>query len=150
MPLPAVPGVEQIREPIISQPRNRINHRQAEEPPEPSLARGSQPNRDRAVSPDVQSAVRIDRMQPATHVFDPDAEAGQRLGRETDVAKLDRAGPGRPHQTAALPLDAGVADRAFGIVPDGQFRMHILPTAWPGPSSHHMFASRMYEIRRKE
>jgi hypothetical protein len=132
MPLPAVPGVEQIGEPVISEARNLMDHRQAEQPPEPSLARGSQPNRDRAVGADVQPAVRIDRMQPATHVLDPDPETGKRVGRETNVKKLNRTGPGRTDQPAALPFDAGIADRAFGIVPDGQFRTHRLPGLMTG------------------
>ena len=107
MPLPAVPGIEQIGEPVISKARNLMDHRQAEQPPEPSLVRGSQPNRDCAVGADVQPAVRIDRMQPATHVLNPDPETGKRVGSETDVKKLDRTGPGRTDQPAALPFDAG-------------------------------------------
>jgi hypothetical protein len=125
MPAPAIPGVEQIGEPIISDARNLMDHRQAEQAPEPDVARGSEPNCDRAVGADVQAAVGVNPMQPATHVLDPGAEAGERIGLETDVTKLDSAGPGRTGEPVALPLDACIADRAFRIVPDRQFRAHV-------------------------
>jgi hypothetical protein len=57
-------------------------------------------------------------MQPATHILDPNAEAGEGIRREVNLVEFDHAGPGRTDEAAALPIDAGVADRAFRIVPD--------------------------------
>jgi hypothetical protein len=61
-------------------------------------------------------------MQPTTHVIYSGTEAGERIGLKIDVTKLDQAGSGRADQPAALPLDSGITDRAFGVVPDCEFR----------------------------
>jgi hypothetical protein len=127
MPLPAVPSVEQIGKPIISDARNLMDHWQAKHPPEPDIARGSKPNCDCAVSAYVQSALCVNGMQPATHVLDPCAEVGERIRLEIDVTELDHAGPSRADEPAVLPLDASITDRAFCIVPDCKFRTHSRP-----------------------
>ena len=44
---------------------------------------------------------------------------GQRIGFEIDVAKCDAAGLHRLDQPPLLPADAGIADRAARVVPDG-------------------------------
>src|SRR5450432_621501 len=124
MSLAAVPSVEQIGEAIISDARDLMDHRQAEHPPEPDVARGSQPNCYRAVGADVQPAVRVDRVQPAPHILDAGAEAGERIGLAIDVTEFDGAGPDRMNQPAALPIDSGITDRAFRIVPNCQLWTH--------------------------
>src|SRR5262249_43466097 len=42
----------------------------------------------------------------------------------------DQPGAGRLHQTAALPFDAAVTDRALRIVIDGQQRAHVAGPSW--------------------
>src|SRR5580704_1157558 len=124
MSFPAIPGVEQIGEPVIAESGDLMNARQADEPSEPAVARGRAPNGDGAVGADVETSVGIDAVQPAAHIRQRGAEAGQRIGLQIDVAEFDHAGAGRAHQPAALPIDAGVTDRAFGIVPDRELRAH--------------------------
>ena len=46
--------------------------------------------------------------------------AGERLGLEIDVAEFDGAGLHGGEKLVALAIDAGVADRATGVVPDGE------------------------------
>ena len=116
--LPPVPTVQQIGKPIIGKGRNRPDHRQPDQPPEPDVTRRPQPDRDRAIDPRVEPVLGIDGMQPAPDVVDPKAEAGQRIRLEIDVTKIDRTGARRANQSMMLPVNAGVTDRAFGIVPD--------------------------------
>src|ERR1700722_4320643 len=118
MSLPVVPSVEQIGEPVIAETGDLMNARQAGEPSEPAIARRRAPNGDRAVSADVETSVGIDAVQPPAHIRQGGAEAGERIGLEIDIAEFDHAGAGRAHQPIALPVDAGVTNRAFGIVPD--------------------------------
>ena len=78
----------------------------------------------------AQSAPRCRRpyvngMQPAAHVLDPGAEAGEHVRLEIDVTELDHASPGRPDEPAVLPLDASVTDGTFGVVPDSERRTHF-------------------------
>jgi hypothetical protein len=124
MSLPAVPGIEHVGEPIIGKAGNLTDHRQAEQPAEPDIAGGSEPDCGRAVRAHIEAAIGVDRMQPAAHILDPGAEAGERIGFETDVAELDGAGARGADEPVALPTDAGIANRAFGIVPDRKFRVH--------------------------
>jgi hypothetical protein len=123
MSLAAVPGIEQIGETIIGEARDRMDDGKGERPPKPDIAGSSQPDCDRTIGPEMQSTFGVDGMQAAANVFHAGAEAGERIGLEIDVAKFDRAGFGRAHEAATLPVDAGVADRAFGVVPDGEFGM---------------------------
>ena len=120
----AIPGVEQIGEPVIAESGDLMNARQAGEPGEPTVARGRAPNGDGAIGADVQAAIGVDAVQPAVHIRKRGAEAGERFGIQNDVEEFDSAGAGGAHQTAALPVDAGVTDRAFGIVPDRELRTH--------------------------
>jgi hypothetical protein len=63
-----------------------------------------------------------DAVQPP-HVLDPGAEARQGIrfeNFENDVAKLDRARSGRPHEAGVFPFDAAITDRALRVVPDSQ------------------------------
>jgi hypothetical protein len=53
-------------------------------------------------------------MQPAAHVRDPGAEAGEHIRLEIDV-RNSIASPGGPDEPAVLPLDARVTDGALGI-----------------------------------
>ena len=80
---------------------------------------------DRAISADVQPALCTNGMQPATHVLDPGAEAGEYTRLEIDVTELDHASPGCPEEPSVLPLDARVTDGALGIVPDSELRTHF-------------------------
>jgi hypothetical protein len=62
--------------------------------------------------------------QPAPHVLNPGAEAGEHIRLEIDVTELDHASPGGPDEPAVLPLDARVTDGALGVVPDSKRRTH--------------------------
>jgi len=72
----------------------------------------------------VQSALCINGMQPATHVLDPGAEAGEHIRLKIDVTELDHASPGCTDEPVVLPLDASVTDGALGVVPDSELRTH--------------------------
>src|SRR6267378_4490921 len=124
--LPAIPRVQQIGAPIVHDARNWSDHRQADQPPEPDVTGRSKPDRDRAVDPRVKPVLGIDGMQPAPDVVDPDAEAGQRIRLQIDVTKIDGAGSGRANQPMMLPVNAGVTDRTFGVVPNGEFFRHYV------------------------
>src|SRR5262245_15730608 len=68
----------------------------------------------------MEPARAVDRVQPTADVVDAGAEARERVGLEVDVAELDRARARGALQPPALARDAGVADRALRVVPDGQ------------------------------
>ena len=125
MRLPAIPRVEQVGEPIIADARNRMDHGYAKHPSEPDVAWGAKPNGDRAISAYVQAALCINGMQPAAHVLDPGAEAGEHIRLEIDVPELDLASPGGPDEPAVLPLNASITDGALGVVPDSERRTHF-------------------------
>ena len=110
MPPPAIPSVEQVGESIIAEACNLMDHREAKQPSEPDVARGSKPNGDRAIRAYVEAALRINGMQPTAHVLDPGAEAGEHIGIEIDVTELDHASPGCTDEPTVLPLDASVTD----------------------------------------
>ncbi len=94
---------------------------QAKYAAKPRVAWRREPNGDCAVGADVEVVIRIDGVKPAPHVFQAGAEAGEGVGLKIDVAELDHAGTRRLNQTTALPFDAGITDRAFGVVPDRSF-----------------------------
>jgi hypothetical protein len=48
----------------------------------------------------MEAALCINGMQPATHVLDPSAKAGERIRLEIDVMELDHARPGCPDEPA--------------------------------------------------
>jgi hypothetical protein len=120
MPLAAIPGVKQIGEAVINDVGDRPDHRQADDAREPAVTRRELPDGDGAIGADVQVPVGIDRMEATAHIFQAGAETGERIGLQIDVAECDDAGASGLHQAIALPVDAGVTDRAFGIVVDGQ------------------------------
>src|SRR5580693_10249011 len=74
--LAAIPGVEQIGEPVIAERRDLMNARQADQPGEPAVARRRAPNGNRAVDADMEAAIGIDAVQPAAHIRQAGAEAG--------------------------------------------------------------------------
>src|SRR5580700_228800 len=76
--LAAIPGVEQIGEPVIAESGDLVNARQADQPSKPTVARSRAPDGDRAVGADMQPPIRIDAVQPAAHIRERGAEAGQR------------------------------------------------------------------------
>src|SRR5262249_57609114 len=57
-------------------------------------------------------------MEASAHVLERRAVGGQRVRREIDVAKGDRACPYRLDELVALAGDAGAAHRATRVVPD--------------------------------
>src|SRR5499427_8300357 len=116
-PVAAVPGVEQVGEMVVAEAGDLAQDWQTQHPAQPEIARRAPPDFDRAVGADVEAIVRIDAVEAPPH---PGAEAGQRIRLEIDVAKLDRAGSGRPHEASVLPLDAAITDWAFRVVPDGE------------------------------
>jgi hypothetical protein len=125
MPLPAIPSIEQVGESIIAEARHLMDHREAKHPSKPDVAWGAKPNGDRTIRTDVQVALCINGMQPATHILDPGAEAGEHIGLEIDVSELDHASSGGTDESTVLPIDARVTDGALGIVPDSERRIHF-------------------------
>jgi hypothetical protein len=123
MPAPAIPSVEQVGESIIADARNRTDRREAKQPPEPDVARGSKPNGNRAIRAYVEAALRINGMQPTTHVLDPGAEVGEHIGLEIDVTELDHASPGCTDEPAVLPLDARVTYGALVLYQTVNFEL---------------------------
>ena len=83
------------------------------------------PNGDRAIPTYMQAALCINGMQPATHVRDLGAEAGEHIRLEIDVTELDHATSGCTDEPAALPLDASVTDGALDVVPDSELRTNF-------------------------
>jgi hypothetical protein len=81
----AVPGVEQIGETVIDGACDWLDERQTDEPGEPGVARREPPDGDGAIGADVETAVSVDRMQAAAHVFETGAEARQRVRLEIDA-----------------------------------------------------------------
>jgi len=73
----------------------------------------------------MQAALRINGMQPATHVLDPGTESGEHIRLEIDVTELDQASPGCADEPAPLPLNATVTDGALGVVPVSERRTHF-------------------------
>jgi hypothetical protein len=126
MPLPTIPSVEQVSESIIADARNLMDHGEAKHPSEPGVAWGWKPNGNRAIRAYVHAALCINGMQPATHVRDPGAEAGEHIRLEIDVTELNHASPGCTAEPAVLPLDACVTDGALSVVPDSKRRTHSL------------------------
>jgi hypothetical protein len=122
MPHPAIPREQQIGEPIVGKAGDLTKNRQAQEPPKPGLAGRCQPNRDRAVGADRKPALGVNRVQAPAHIVHIGAVACERVGLKIDVAEIDQTGPDRLNKPTALPRDAGITDRAFGIVPDRKFR----------------------------
>jgi hypothetical protein len=124
MPFPTIPGVQHVSKSIVRDARNRPNNRQAEQPTKPDIARGSAPNRDRAVDPSIEPILGINGMQTPPHVVHSDAEGRERIRIEINVAKVDCARPGRANKPIMLPVNASVTHRAFGVVPDREFLGH--------------------------
>src|SRR5262249_6470891 len=120
MSLPAIPGIQEIGETVVGEARDLDHAGQADEASEPGVARRAPPDFDGAIRADMELAFGIERMQAPPHVLDIGAEAGEGIWLEVDVAKLDRAGSRRLQQAIPLPVDAGITDRAFGVVPDGE------------------------------
>jgi hypothetical protein len=127
MTFPSVPRVEDIGKSIIPDARDRADDGAARQLTEPGMPRRRQPHRDRAVRSDVQAIRGIDGVKPAPHILDRRAEARQRVGLKIDVAELDKAGASRTDKSIALPVDAGVTNGIFGVVPDGELRTHFVP-----------------------
>jgi hypothetical protein len=63
MPPPAIPN-EQVGESIIADARNWMDQGEAKQPSEPDVARGSEPNGNRAIHAYEEAALRINGMQP--------------------------------------------------------------------------------------
>lgn len=59
-------------------------------------------------------------MQAPPDVIERSAEMRQRIGLLVDVPELDRPRAHQRQQLVALPVDAGVADGAAGVVVDGE------------------------------
>src|SRR5580704_9129030 len=64
----AIPGVEQIGEPVIAETGDLMNARQADQRGEPAIAGGRAPNGDRAIGADMEAAIGIDAVQSAAHI----------------------------------------------------------------------------------
>ena len=87
------------------------------------------PNRNRAISPDKKTALGVDCVEAPAHIVDVRAVARERVRLKIDVAEIDQPGPSRLDKSTMLPCDTGITDRAFGIVPNGEFWICHLP--WP-------------------
>lgn len=121
MPLAAVPGIKLVGQDFVGQPRELACAGQRRQPAQPDLTRRPPPYRDSAVSTCVKPAFGIDAMKTSAYVFNAGAEPSQRIRLEIDIAKFDGTRTDRTQQPIALPVDAGIADRALRVVPDGEF-----------------------------
>src|SRR5262245_38434515 len=128
---PPVPRVEQVGEAVVGQPGDLAQARQAQEPPEPGLARRAPPDLDGAIGADMQAALRVDAVQPAANVLDSGGKARKRLRLEIDVAEFDRAGAGGAYQAVPLPVDTGITYRAARVVPHRQPGKRFRHVRWP-------------------
>src|SRR5262245_51182385 len=118
MALAAVPRVEPVGEPVVGKAGQPAQAGQAHQSTEPAGARRPPPYLDGAIGTDMQATIGVDGVEATTHVLDAGSEAGQRRRLEIDVAKFDGAGLRGADEPIALPRDAGIADRASGVVPD--------------------------------
>ena len=112
----AVPGVEQIGKTVIGEACDRLDERQTDEPREPGVARREPPDGDGAIGADVRdspSASTACRRRRTSSSPAPkrDSASGSRLMSRNSMTPARAA----CYQTIALPVDAGVTDRAFGI-----------------------------------
>ena len=83
-----------------------MDHRQAEQPPEPHITRSSEPDCDRAINANAEFALCVHGVQPATHILDPNTEARKRVRFDSYITKFDNPGPGRANEPTTLPRDA--------------------------------------------
>jgi hypothetical protein len=74
-------------------------------------------------------------MQATPDVVERGAKPRQRIGLLVDILEFDRPGAHQRQQLIALPVDAGVADGAAGVVVDGEVLGHWMPTP-PKVASH--------------
>src|SRR5215470_7920730 len=119
----AVPSVEKVGEAIVPKTSDLACDRKTQEPSEPCIPRGAQPDLDCAVCA-YEEPPFGEPVQPAAHVLDPRTEARESCGLQIDVTELDRAGLRGPHKPVVLPFDTAITNRAFGVVPDGELRAH--------------------------
>lgn len=118
MSLPAIPRVEDVRKAVIDEMRKRAQHRQTADRGQPAIARCTAPDFHRAGGPDEEPAGVVAAVQPPANIFQARTKLRQRFRLGVDVAELDGAGAHCGEQAVTLPVDAGVTDRTFGIVPD--------------------------------
>src|SRR6516165_10132844 len=119
-PLPLVPGEQKIGETIIEEARERQHRAVAKQGGDPALAGSCAPDRDCDIGADNEPALRVGRMQAATHVVERGAAGCKRIRLLVDVLEGDLARTDRREQLAALPVDAAVTDGAAGVVPDNK------------------------------
>ena len=120
MALALVPGELAIGEAIIKEARQRQHDPVAGKPRQPAFARRRAPQRDRDIGADDQPPALIGGVQAAADVVERGAVRRQRIRLIVDVAEFDRPGAHGVEQLVALPIDAGVADRAARVVPDDE------------------------------
>ena len=89
------------------------------------MSRGRQPYRYCTIGTDIKPSLRVDGVQPASDVFHACTETHKRVRFEIDIAEFDQPGASGPNQPITLPVDTGITDRAFGIVPDCKLRAHL-------------------------
>lgn len=119
-PAPLIPGEQQIGKPVVDKPRERQRHAIAEQRSEPPLPRRQPPQRNRDIRADDEPSSFIGRMQAAPDVVERGTEVRQRIQLLVDVLELNNARAHQSQQLVALPVDAGVADGAAGLVVDGE------------------------------
>lgn len=97
---------------------------QAEQSPEPNMAGRGKPNCNRAIGSHEDSVLGVHAMEPTAHIVHAGAETGECFRFEIDVAEINRASSCRRDQPAALPVDPGITDGTFGVVPNRQIWTH--------------------------
>ncbi len=118
--VPPVPGEQQVGEPVIAKAREQQRHPVAEQRRQSPLPRRHPPQRNRDIRADDQAALLIGGMQAAPDIVDGHAITRQRVGLLVDVPEREGARANGGEQLVALPVDAGVADGAAGVVVDGE------------------------------
>ncbi len=122
---PSVPGEERVRETIISEIREGLYERRADNMRQPSVAGRAAPDFDRAIGADIETPIGRYAMETPAHIIHIYAKTRERIRFKIDVAKKDRAVSRRVDEPIALPIYTAVTNRAFGVVPDRQRRKRI-------------------------
>ncbi len=116
-----IPGIKQIREAIVDNAENGPNDREAYHAGQPCVTRCARPDSDRAVDADMEASCAVSRVQASANGLQAGRIGSEGVRFQIDVAELYGAVAGRPDEPVALPADPGVANGAFGVVPDSEF-----------------------------
>jgi len=87
MPFPSIPGEQDVRETVVSEPRHRQDSGITEERCEPTFAGCCPPDCDHHIRANQESTGFIGRVQAATHIIERGAIGSQRIRFIIDITK---------------------------------------------------------------